>query len=56
VGGIRPVAAEKILKMAVKWASVSSEPAAESRSCMHYFFSVRRAATNDYADLNLLQT
>jgi len=34
--------------------SASSEPVQESRSCMLYFSSGKRAATNAHADLNLL--
>jgi len=53
--GNRPVAAEQPLKTVVKWASVSGEPpAAESRSCVLYFFSSRRGTTNDHLDSNLL--
>jgi len=47
-------AAEKLLEMAVKWASASDEPGAECRSRMLDFLSVRRPAANHHADLNLL--
>jgi len=46
--GNRPVVAEKPLKIAIKWALTSGEPAAESRSYMLFF------PTNDHANLNLL--
>ena len=46
-GGNHPVAALKLLKMAVKWAPASGDPVAECQSCMRYFFIVGKAATND---------
>ena len=54
VTGNRPVAAETLLKLAVKWASASDEPAAQSRSCTLYSVRGRREASKDHADLNLL--
>jgi len=39
-------------KWPIKWASASSDPAAESRTCMRYFFSIGFAFAEFALDLN----